>query len=252
MTRKNTLAFTIALLLCALPAAAGNWDGWYVGGNLSAGDGEAETMTGLVADGSYFAGSSVTSINADGAPQDLDFDGVSPGIQGGINFEPGGWFVWGIELDVNATDADETVSVTTVYPCCAPTDYTLTQGYETGLAASLRARAGWANAKVFLYVTAGLAAMEIETAQTFSDTFASAAQANSEDSTETAPVYGIGGEFKVGGGPWSIKVELLQADFDEIVTSSGMTAPVGAEGNIFTHTLELETGTARVGANFRF
>ena len=50
----------------------------------------------------------------------------------------------------------------------------------------------------------------------------------------------------------SVKVEILQADFDEIVTSSGMTSPIGAEGNIFTNTVELEAGTARVGANFRF
>ena len=37
MTRNyRTFALTIALSLCALPAAA-QWDGWYIGGNILVG-----------------------------------------------------------------------------------------------------------------------------------------------------------------------------------------------------------------------
>ncbi|MBZ5700579.1 MAG: outer membrane beta-barrel protein [Acidobacteriia bacterium] len=231
-----------------------NWKGFYAGGNVGGafGSSDAQTSTIYSATG-YFATTSVPAIATTGA-QHLTPRGVSGGGQAGYNFQSG-HFVLGAEADFGAMNLSNSVSGTAVYPCCAPTAFTVTQSVNTSWLFTARPRVGYASGRALVYGTAGLAMTNLNYQATFTDTYATAAESGGVNKTQTGWAAGGGVEYRVGSH-WSLTGEYLYANFGSVsATSTNLTAYTPAQSyptNIFTHSANLHSHIARFGVNYRF
>jgi outer membrane immunogenic protein len=199
--------------------------------------------------GTYFAGSSVTSINGNGSAS-LSPNGFTGGAQIGFNQQNNN-VVWGAEADWDAMNLSKSTSASAVYPCCGGT-YTLNQGVKTSWLATVRARAGIASASNLLYGTAGLAMTDLHYNESFTDTFGASPHASengSKTSTRTGWTAGAGDEWALSSKV-SIKAEYLYADLGKMTSSGGLTAPSGTA--TMMHSANLHANIFRVGANWKF
>jgi 2-methylisocitrate lyase-like PEP mutase family enzyme len=130
-------AIAAAVFLPMGAANAAPQNGFYVGVNAGYDLGDTATSTTVTA-GSYFAGTSVTSINSS-SPTNLDKNGFIGGGQLGFLYSHAG-FAWGAEADFNWMGRSQSSAVTVVYPCCGPTSYTSGQFMERDWLATVRAR----------------------------------------------------------------------------------------------------------------
>jgi outer membrane immunogenic protein len=247
--RKSTIlvAAAAAAALSAAPAAALP-SGFYVGVHAGWDFGDTATNT-TVAAGTYFAGSSVTSINAN-SPTNLDEDGFNGGAQLGWLWTGGGWG-WGVEGDFSYMGRNESASVTVPYPCCAGTSYTSAQAMDRDWLATLRARLGFDVGGAFVYATGGAAFGDVGYAASFSDTFTPIpTQTFSRDGTEVGWTVGGGLEFGLGATT-SAKIEYLYVDLGSVGVagtlpgSGGTTAPLSSSASFVQH-------VARIGLNLHF
>ena len=158
-----------------VPAAVSVWGGFYVGGNIGYGWGDA-------------------TFDDDGDDVDFDFDGIIGGVHVGYNWQVN-HFVFGIEGDISATD--------------------FTSGPVGGNSrivgmdwmASLRARAGIAHNNWLFYGTAGVAWADLHAESTAGPNFRSGSD------TATGWVAGLGVERKFTER-LSGRVEWLHSEFD--------------------------------------
>ncbi len=252
--RSHTCAGLLCLFVAVGAWAQDNqWRGFYVGGNVGASiaDSDATTST-IFSSTGYFATTSVPAIATAG----LQFPastGVTGGGQAGYNYQSGPW-VLGAELDFGAMDLSDTRTTTAVYPCCAPSTFTVTQSLKTSWVFTARPRIGYAAGKFLLYGTGGLAVTNLNYQALFTDTFASAHENRVIDESKLGWTAGGGVEYKAARH-WSFKGEYLYADFGRVsATSSNLTAPavVAWPSNVFTHTTDLRTHIVRFGVNYHF
>jgi outer membrane immunogenic protein len=241
-------------LLAAAPAHAGDFKGPYVGLTIGgvANTSNASTSTVFSPTG-YFAASSVPAIATTGA-QKLNPDGFTFGGQFGFNLQHHS-FVFGVETDLGSMNVSSTKSATTVYPCCAPTAFTITQFVGTSWLFTLRPRIGFTAGPVLIYGTGGLAMTSVDYSSLFTDTFATAHEAADKTSTQAGWAAGAGVEFKVKKH-LSLKGEYLHTNFgSQSNTATDLTAftpPIAFPTNIFTHTADLTGNIYRFGFNYRF
>jgi outer membrane immunogenic protein len=234
-------------------APAFSWTGWYVG--LTAGGewGHADARTSTVfSPTGYFATSSVPAIAAAGA-QHVGMSGGTVGGELGYNWQFGS-AVFGVETDFEYFGLKGSTTSAALYPCCAPTSFTISSNVKTDWLFTLRPRLGFAVDHWLLYATGGLAVTDLKANFLFTDTFATAAESASLSQTKTGWVAGVGAEYAFGG-PWSAKVEYLHVDFGTVsVSSSNLTAfapPIAFPTNVFTHSTNLKSDIVRAGINFR-
>jgi outer membrane immunogenic protein len=240
--------------MCALAfatdASAQVWTGGYVGANGGITIGKADATTTVPGPGDYFAGSSVTSINENGLFE-LKPKGFLAGGQVGFNVQSGSG-VFGIEADFGLMDLSETDAVTIEYPCCAGTDYTISQTVETSWLLTVRPRVGVAAGNVFVYGTGGLAMTSVNYLASFDDSFA---EAHADASTDEQRIgWTAGGGIEVQSGRVSFKAEYLLADFGETTMTSDNFELFGApEPTVtFDHLATLRVQVIRAGVNIRF
>lgn len=240
----------LSLAAFAAPAfAQDTWDGWYVGANIGGADGSSRQDV-TINPNTYFAGSSVTSIQNDGHRKLTD-NGITGGLQVGFNRQSGG-MVWGVEADFDALDLNKSSSITTTYPCCSPSTYTLTQDVKTSWLFTVRPRVGFTAGNWLVYGTGGLAVADFKATQRFTDNFTAAPGAQQSASTNknrTGWTLGAGLEYGMSDG-WSLKGEYLYADFGKEDYSGVMTNP--AAGATFNDRADLRVNILRVGVNKRF
>src|SRR6185369_13215174 len=187
--------------------------------------------------------------------QQIKENGFTAGGQFGYNHQ---WdnFVFGLEVDFGrASFSGTTTTGPVLYPCCAPTSFTVTQTAESNWLMTARPRMGVTFGHVLAYGTAGLAVSNVKYSALFTDTFATAHETASLD--EKRPGWAVGGGMEVAiTHHWSFKGEYLYAGFGRAtVTSTNLTAFTPAipfPTNIFTHTVDLKMQIARAGINFRF
>src|ERR1700730_5213926 len=108
-------------------AKADDLKGPYVGVTIgdSIARSDAQTTT-VFSSSAYFAATSVTAIGTSGAQRALP-SGVSGSGLLGYSFLQHGNIVLAAEADFGVLKANDIKTVTTTYPCCSPTAFTITQ-----------------------------------------------------------------------------------------------------------------------------
>ena len=245
-------------LFSGVTAHAGDYKGFYVGGNIGGASGDkigAQTST-IFSPTGYFAASSVPAITTTGN-QKLGPSGFAGAGQAGYNIQHLG-FVLGFEVDYGAMNMSDKKSGTTTYPCCAPTNFTVTQFAGTSWLFTARPRIGFTGGPLLVYGTGGLAVTNYEYTAVFTDTFATAHESARKESNQNGWTAGVGAEFKTGKH-WGWKGEYLRASFGgaSTQTSTNLTAfPTHAAfpSNVFTHSVGDLGGVNiyRFGFNYHF
>src|SRR5690349_16848467 len=125
----NRVLWGICALACVLlsgPANADDFNGAYIGVSFGGAQGSSHAQTTTVfSPTGYFASSSVPAI-ATAGNQQLNSNGFTVGGQVGFNFQYH-HFVAGLEAEGGAMNISQQRSTTATYPCCAPTNFTITQ-----------------------------------------------------------------------------------------------------------------------------
>lgn len=253
----STMAASAADLPIKAPALAPvyNWTGFYVGVNAGAAFGRAHDQTTTVFDpAGYFGTTSVPAI-ATAGDQTMNKAGFTGGVQLGYNWQIQNAVI-GLETDFSYMGVRASTSNTALYPCCAPTNFTINQSAKTDWLFTLRPRLGWASNNWLLYVTGGLAVTQIKGDFSFSDTFAAASESASISKTKAG--WALGGGFEYGfAGPWTVKLEYLHVDFGSVSTTSTNLAFGGFGGggvspvNVYTHSIKMSDDIVRLGLNYR-
>jgi len=248
-------AFAADMAVKAPPAPvapAFSWNGWYAG--LVAGGewGHSDPATSTVfSPTGYFATSSVPAIAAAGA-QHISSSGGTVGGELGYNWQVGS-AVFGVETDISWFGISGSTSSGALYPCCAPTAFTINSSVKTDWLWTLRPRLGLADDHWLLYATGGLAVSDVKANFLFTDTFATALESASISSTRAGWVAGVGAEYAFAGS-WSVKLEYLHIDLGSFSTSSSnltaFTPPIAFPTNVFSHSIDLKSDVVRAGVNF--
>ena len=243
---------TVLALTAAGSAQSADFKGFYLGANVGGANGNSDARTSTVfSPTGYFATTSVPAIATAGA-QNLSPTGFTGGGQAGYNFQHKN-FVLGFEADFGGMSLSDSKSTTGIYPCCAPTNFTVTQKVETSWLFTLRPRVGFVAGPVLIYGTGGLAMTNINYTAVFTDTFATAHENGGKEDNLTGWTGGAGAEVKVGHR-WSVKGEYLYADFGSVSTTStnltAFTPAIAFPTNTFTHTADLRAHIYRFGVNF--
>lgn len=231
-----------------------NWTGVYAGLNAGVGIGSSDAKTTTVfSPTGYFATSSVPAI-ASAGDQNLNNTNFIGGAQVGYNQQFGKWVLGG-ELDFNFMNINDSKSCTEVYPCCAPTTFTIKSSVDTDWLFTLRPRIGYASNNWLFYATGGLAVTKLNADFILTDTFANGHETGSI--SETKAGWTVGGGIEMGfKNKWSIKTEYLYANFGDVSTTSqnftAFTPPIAFPANTFTHTINMQIHIVRVGLNYRF
>ena len=177
----------IATYSCAVSSY--NWSGFYIGVNAgdSWGHSNATTNTAYSTIG-YFAPSSATAVNANGA-QTLSPKGIVGGIQAGYNWQAG-HLVLGVELNFDDFHRSSASTVTVGYPAFAPTTFTISLSIKTNWLFTARPRLGLTMNNWLFNATGGLAVTNVKANFTFTDTFATMFENASVNRTKTDWIFG--------------------------------------------------------------
>jgi outer membrane immunogenic protein len=239
----------------AVVAPVYNWTGFYVGLNAGgAWDRSSATTTTVFDPAGYFNVTSVPAIALVGN-QRINSSGFTGGLTAGYNWQVSS-AVLGIESDFNYFGVKGSSSGTALYPCCAPTGFTVNSSVSSDWLFTLRGRAGVLVTPAFLlYGTGGLAIANVKSNFLFTDTFATASESASISTTRYGWTAGVGGEYALMNG-WSVKAEYLYVDLGRVsTTSTNLTAfapRVAFPVNVFTHSVDLRSNIVRVGLNYKF
>jgi outer membrane immunogenic protein len=239
----------------AMVAPVYSWTGFYLGVNAGGVFSESDPSTTTVFSPiGYFAQSSTFAIGGVGDQQThrSDFTG---GGQFGYNWQVNNAVV-GLEADFNYFGVRGSVTGAAVYPCCAPTAFTINSSMSSDWLATFRGRAGFlATPALLLYATGGLAVADLKANWLFTDTFATARESASISTTRVGWTLGAGGEYALMNG-WSVKAEYLYVDLGRATTTStnltAFTPPIPFPTNVFSHAIDLRSNIARVGLNYKF
>lgn len=261
--RKKVKTLFAVGCLAVLALAAGsvakandlNLKGPYIG--VAIGDfvarSDAQTTTVFSSTG-YFGMTSVTAIGDSGAQRTKPSGFIGSGLVG-YNFLQNGNVVVGAEVDFGVLHANDVKTVTTTYPCCAGTAFTITQQVSANWLGTARPRVGYLVGSVLIYGTGGLAAIHTDMHELFTDTFAAAQQSGVV--VQNAIGWTVGGGIEYAAvNHWSVRAEYLHAAFSRgTATSTNLTA-TSAPGtfpvNVFTNSADFHTGMLRVVFTRRF
>ncbi|MCP3444960.1 outer membrane protein [Bradyrhizobium sp. CCGUVB14] len=236
-------------------APAYNWTGFYVGANLGGQWGSADPTTSTVfSPTGYFATSSVPAIGAVGA-QNVNSSSVTGGFTAGYNWQVN-QAVFGLEGDINYFGFKGSASGSAVYPCCAPTAFTVSSQVSADWLATIRGRIGFlATPSWLLYATGGAAIADVKGNFNFTDTFATATESAAIRDTRVGWTAGAGTEYAFGGG-WSFKAEYLYVDLGRASTTStnlaAFTPAIAFPTNVYSHSVDIKSNIVRVGVNYKF
>lgn len=239
----------------AVVAPVYNWTGFYVGLNAGGAWSDSNpTTTTVFSPVGYFATTSPPAIGIAGN-QNINRTSFTGGVTAGYNWQVNS-VVLGIETDFNYFGFKGSTSGTGIYPCCAPTGFTVNTSESADWLWTLRGRLGFlVTPALLLYGTGGLAVANVKANYLFTDTFATANESASISTTRYGWTAGAGGEYALMNG-WSIKAEYLYVDLGRAsTTSTNLTAFVPAFAfptNVFTHTVNLHSNIGRVGINYKF
>jgi outer membrane immunogenic protein len=201
-----------------LVAAAHDWSGLYVGGQIGYGWGDATTAEINTPDGSLNVG-----------PLDYEADGFIGGLHIGYNYQAGA-LVFGAEADAEYSGIDGLYDFENTNSLPKHIDWT----------GSLRGRLGYAFDRVLLYGTAGLAIASVKM-----EAVESNAVALSERETAVGWTVGAGAEFALTSN-LSMRAEYRYADYGKTSISGDVY------GGTFTYPHDNKVHAVRLGASIHF
>ena len=249
LTKAAILLASLVALAQGASAATTDWTGGYVGiyAGPNSQQGHASTTT-VFSAGGYFAASSVPAIATAGS-QKLNTTGENLGLLAGYNFHVDENWVLGLEADFGLNHDTSLNGAGGVYPCCAPTAFTVTSKVQTNWLMTVRPRLGYAWDNWLAYVTAGLAMGNAKSSFLFTDTFATAHESGVFKSTQTSWTAGGGIENRISSDV-SVRLEYLYANLGSTGgTSTNLTAfgppAIAFPTNVFTHRASLNEHMVR-------
>lgn len=267
MVAFGPIAVQAADLSARMPAKApayaqpaGNWTGFYIGGNVGYGWGSYGASNGIGA---------IVNVNGGTAPYGFGFapgkgDGVTAGLQAGYNWQIQ-QAVLGLEadwqyLDSKASSANAAIAV----PAFIGGNFSGNSSVNTNWYATLRGRVGYAFGPALLYATGGLALADTKVSTNATGSIVTSifppllGPLGSMNASDDAVLvgYAVGGglEYALGAG-WSVKGEYLHMGFGSkgynltgsLQTSAGQTAVISTRVYV-----KPEFDIARIGVNYRF
>lgn len=258
LKRTMSIAALMVASMFSGQANAMDWNGAHFG--VSAGsasvDDEATTSTVFSPTG-YFATTSVTAIATAGA-QNMSGSTIAFGADFGIDHRIGN-LVLGAGIDWSTFGMSDSVTSGAVYPCCAPTAFSIYQDFETKWLATAKLRAGWVfpsaigDRDLLVYVTGGMASTKVRTTTVFTDTFATARETAEKSVNARGMVWGVGAELQLGEH-MTVRPEWEHVDIGQVSPrSSGLTAftpAISFPTSQFTHHQDFEADVIRVGLVF--
>jgi outer membrane immunogenic protein len=261
--RKLLLGIAISLAFVGGASAADmyvkapppySWTGFYVGGTAGTAWGSFDPTTSISfipQPPGYFDPTSVPVVNAVGL-QSIKATGFTGGLEAGYNLQAGN-VVGGIEIDFGYLGLAGSAQGSGLYPCCAPTGFTINSSAHTDWLLTARPRLGIASNNWLYYVTGGVAVTNLNGNFTFSDNANSAMETGSIPSTKAGYTVGGGVEAALWRN-WSVKAEYLYVDFGRLSTTSNnfTSTLVAFPAAEFSHSIDLKANIARVGLNYRF
>lgn len=239
--QAQTLAQTRA------PAAI-DWSGFYVGGFLGGTNSQAQVQT-TAGSGPYLNATDDAQINR-AANSDLEQWRPAGGLVGGYGRQFGN-IVVGIEASANTLLLNDERTVSEIYQSTGTSRFTLKQSVTADWMATLRPRLGWAEDNWLGYVTGGLSVTRLKLDTTFADTAFSARSQSSDSQMVTGWSLGLGGEYALGRD-WSLRGEYLYTRFNQMRSSSGVTATGTTDTDSLNHSADLGTHGVMVGLTYRF
>jgi outer membrane immunogenic protein len=230
---------------------ASHWTGFYVGLNAGGAWGHSDaTTTTVFSPTGFFATTSPAAIAIVGA-QRINNSGFTGGLTAGYNWQASN-VVFGLESDFNYFGLRGSSRGTGIYPCCAPTSFTVNSSMSSDWLITLRPRVGITAHNWLFYVTGGLAVANVKDGFTFTDTSVPpATESGSISKTKAGWTVGAGTEYALAKG-WSVKAEYLYVDLGrETTTSTNFATAVAFPTSVFTHSVDLRSNIVRVGLNYK-
>jgi outer membrane immunogenic protein len=226
-----------------------NWTGFYVGGNAgyvwSADDSYTltGTDTGAGGFGSELADGTVPSSFS------VSPSGFIGGVQAGYNFQSANW-VYGIETDIQWTNAKDDFSVTSTNPLRSI--ITTSGSRELKWLGTFRGRAGMTVAPMaMLYVTGGLAYGQNDLTVASVCPTCTPARNVSATSSKTSAGWTIGGGWEWAlDSRWSVKGEYLYYDLGN--NDATIAYNYGANTSTMTAHDDNRGHIVRAGFNFKY
>jgi outer membrane immunogenic protein len=225
-----------------------SWTGFYIGGNVGGVWGDAD-LHGQEKQTPGFAVDNAAVSAA--ASRDLDLDGFIGGGQVGFNLQSGS-FVWGLEVDFQGLDAEDSNRKTYAFPSTPTKFFTINQSAEMNWLVTVRPRLGYAFGRSLIYATGGLAIGDVDFA---ANNLFIPPNVERARISETNAGWTIGGGWEQGvGDRLSIKIEYLHVDLGDTDVKSGVFIPPPPPGftNTFKHSVEITEDIVRAGINYRF
>jgi outer membrane immunogenic protein len=221
-------------------AAAHNWTGFYVGGNVGYGWGNGDTDFNPLPSAAGFVNLAPTKLSPH--PK-----GVLGGAQIGYNWQTGPW-VWGIEADIQGADINGSAIQSPIIQLNGTSfgaGSTLTASEKIDWLGTARGRVGFAAApQVLLYATGGLVYGDAKYAAN-SNFLPVGNQQYPASISDTRFGWTAGGGIEWAfAGPWSAKFEGLYYDLGRVSTiANGVPGlPAGTCGG---------TGFCQVGYSWK-
>ena len=246
---------TVVALASGNVGKADDLKGAYVGVTIgdSIARADAQTSTTFSSTG-YFAMSSVTAIGTSGGQRAMPSGFTASGLIG-YTFLQHGNIVVGAEADFGFLRANDVKTVTTTYPCCTGTAFTITQQVSANWLLTARPRVGYQWGHMLVYGTGGLAVTHTDYHEVFTDKFATAHESGALAQNMIGWAVGGGLEYPVAPR-WSVKAEYLYTAFGRgTTTSTNLTAaatPGSFPSNVFTHSTDFHAHVVRAGVTWRF
>ena len=229
----------------AAPVAIYNWTGFYVGGNIGYGWGQADNNFFPLPSPAQFVNLAVQDLNSD--PR-----GVIGGGQIGYNWQRGK-FVYGFEADIQGADVTGRVTVTPIIQNNGtpfPSGF-LASGERLTWFGTVRGRFGFAPVdRLLLYVTGGFAYGNVDYySETNFRPVGTTQYLASFSNTKIGWTVGAGGEWAFANN-WSVKAEYLFIDLgnqNAVVNANPLLPPFQV-----AYSWKTQEHIARVGLNYKW
>jgi outer membrane immunogenic protein len=229
------------------------WNGLYVGGSLGGvwARSALRTTVALGSTDSYLDASSIPVIDTVGR-QRAQRGGPMDVLLTGYILQRGPW-VAGLEADFGYLDLSGQSTGSAIYPCCAPTGFSMSRGLRSNWLATVRPRIGMTHAGLLFFLSGGMAVSDVRTRFAFTDDNSYATASGTISHTPIGYAVGGGVAAKLGGH-WAITADYLLVNLGTVSGSSAnlLTTYGPSPENRFHYSADLRENLVRLGVNYRF